>query len=114
MTSRVLITNDQTSPRALIVHFSNDAATRLLKPGESVDAAIYQGMCINLIESEEDYSHGEQLHDAQIKPDPSPESLEHFVGGDTAQTSEKSAVDDVSGQVSPADVPLQFAPKEGE
>lgn len=59
MTSRVLITNDQTSQRALIVHFSNDAATRLLKPGESVDAAICQGMCINLIESEEDYSHGE-------------------------------------------------------
>ena len=59
MTTRILIKNDESSQHATIVHFSNDSATRLLKPGESVDAALYQGMNINLIESEEDYSHGE-------------------------------------------------------
>ena len=52
MTSRILIKNDEYSPHAVIVHFSNDPATGLLKPGESVDAAIYQGMCISLIESD--------------------------------------------------------------
>jgi len=91
MTSRILINNDVTSSRAVIVHFSNDSATRLLKPGESADAAIYQDMCINLIESEEDYSHGEV---------------------DDLQTG--TVVNQDGDAVSPVDIPIEFSPKEGE
>jgi len=93
MTSRILIKNDESSPHAVIVHFSNDSATRLLKPGESVDATIYQGMCINLIESEEDYSHGEG-------EDPS---------GILAGTFQTPGSDETHSEI-----PLEFAPKEDE
>ena len=84
MTSRILIKNDEYSPHAVIVHFSNDSATGLLKPGESVDAAIYQGMCISLIESD-----GLSWLIAQF---------------------ERAA----NCVVSPVDMPLEFSQKEGE
>ena len=59
MTTKVNITSDALSKHRVIVHISNDASTILLSPGESIEYALSQGMCINLIESEEDYSHGE-------------------------------------------------------
>jgi len=59
MTTSILIKNNDSSLRAAIVHISNDASTRLLKPGETADVTLSQGMCVNLIESEENYTHGE-------------------------------------------------------
>jgi len=66
MTTKVNITSDALSKHRVIVHISNDASTILLSPGESIEYALSQGMCINLIESEEDYSHGEDENAKQL------------------------------------------------
>jgi len=60
MSVLISIKNEETANgEAIIVHFSNDSGTKLLKEGESIEVQLAPGMCINLIESDEDYSHGE-------------------------------------------------------
>lgn len=74
MSILVSIKNEETANgEAVLIHLSNDSATKLLKEGESVEIQLVPGMCVNLIESEEDYSHGEASGKLESIPDMSSE-----------------------------------------
>ena len=105
MTTKVNITSDALSKHRVIVHISNDASTILLSPGESIEYALSQGMCINLIESEEDYSHGEGEDSSGVLAGtfPFPGTDETVHAGSAVPSHELAA-----------DTPLEFSPKEGE
>ncbi len=108
MSSKVTVKNDGTGPQAVIVHFSNDGLTRLLKAGESIDVELSPGMCVNLVESDEDYSHGEgDSSPAMIFRDPPVESGKDYSHGESEP--EPSGV--IAGVFDETDEPEQ---KEGE
>ena len=89
MPSKVIIKSDESSVHSTVVHFSNDSRTRILHPGESIEVSMFPAMCINMFESEEDYSHGESDSGKDTGNDPA-------VGSPLSET------------------PLEFQPKETE
>lgn len=92
MSIKLSIKNEETgTAKAAIVVFSNHATPCVLKPGEDVIVQAYSGRTISIVESEEDYSHGEG-EDA---------------GGVLAGTFPIPGADET-----PVEIPLEFAPKE--
>jgi len=94
MSIKLNIKNEETgTAKAAIVVFSDHSTPYVLKPGEDVTIQAYSGRTISIVESEEDYSHGEG-------EDPS---------GILAGTFQTPGADETHSEI-----PLEFAPKEDE
>jgi len=105
MSIKLSIKNEETgTAKAAIVVFSDHATPCVLKPGEDVIIQAYQGRTISIVESEEDYSHGE-VDDLQTGTVVNQDGISWLI----AQL-ERAA----NCVVSPVDMPLEFSPKEGE
>jgi len=94
MSIKLSIKNEETgTSKAAIVVFSDHATPCVLKPGEDVIIQAYRGRTISIVESEEDYSHGEG------------EDVSGVLAGTFPTPGDEETI---------VDKPIEFSPKEGE
>ena len=111
MSIKLNIKNEETgTAKVAIIVFSDHSTPYVLKSGEDVIIQAYHGRTISIVESEEDYSHGEKESSLFVPPPYIMPSA--FVEEEDLQTG--TVVNQDGNIVSPAEIPIEFYPKESE